>query len=65
LQTRASGHVFRRGRRHFPGGGNVTQTIVSARGLNAWQTGMSASLVNDWCWPSSGRGKDRQDRRGY
>ena len=65
LQTHASRHVSLRGRRHFRGGGNVTQTIVSGRGLKAWQTGMSASLVNDWCWPSLGRGKDRQDRRGY
>jgi len=65
LQTHASRHVSLRGRLRFRGGANVTQTIVSARGLNAWQTGMSALLVNDWCWPSSGRGKDRQDRRGY
>src|SRR6266576_4538389 len=63
LQIHASHHVFLRLR--FRGGADVTLTIVSARGLNAWQTGTSASRVNDWCWPSSGRGKDRQDRRGY
>ena len=62
-QTHASHHVFLHLR--FRGGANVTQTIVSARELNAWQTGVSASLVNDWCWPSLGREKDRQDRRGY
>ena len=48
------------------GGGKVTQTIVSARRDQIWQTGLSASLLlSGWYWRSSVRSKAGQDQPEY
>ena len=52
--------------RRESGGGKVTQTIVSARRDQIWQTGLSASLLlSGWYWRSLGRSKAGPDQPGY
>ena len=58
--------AFRLSLRRECGGGKVTQTIVSTRRDQIWQTGLSASLLlSGWYWRSSVRSKAGQDQPEY